>query len=114
MPLRADESGMGILPPAGAVDRSRRRSMIGCASASECDVKLVARIESVAAAAGRLRARQRRDCYFRLPETLVKVVDRLVPTTVMAEIMTTAMSAAIKPYSMAVAPDSSLAKDLRS
>jgi hypothetical protein len=51
--------------------------------------------------------------YFRLPETLVKVVDNWVPTAVIAVMMTTAMSAAIRPYSIAVAPDSSEMKDLR-
>jgi len=44
--------------------------------------------------------------YFRLPEIEVKVVERLVPTAVTPVIITTAISAAIKPYSMAVAPDS--------
>ena len=39
-----------------------------------------------------------------LPETVVNVVERLVPTAVTAPMMTTAMSAAISPYSMAVAP----------
>ena len=42
--------------------------------------------------------------YLMLPETVVNVVDRLVPTAVTAPMMTTAMSAAISPYSMAVAP----------
>jgi hypothetical protein len=43
---------------------------------------------------------------------VVNVVERLVPTAVTAVIITTAISAAIKPYSIAVAPDSSL-KNLR-
>gem|GEM_PF-4413149 len=41
-----------------------------------------------------------------LAETVVKVVDRLVPTDVTAVIMTTAINAAMRPYSMAVAPGS--------
>ena len=44
------------------------------------------------------------DYYFKEPDTVVNVVDRLVPTAVTAVMMTTAMSAAIKPYSIAVAP----------
>jgi hypothetical protein len=40
----------------------------------------------------------------RLLETVVKVVERLVPTTVTAPIMTTAIRAAMRPYSIAVAP----------
>lgn len=40
----------------------------------------------------------------RLLDTVVKVVDRLVPTAVTAPMITTAISAAIKPYSIAVAP----------
>jgi hypothetical protein len=43
---------------------------------------------------------------------VVNVVERLVPTAVTAVIITTAISAAIRPYSIAVAPDSSL-KNLR-
>ena len=39
--------------------------------------------------------------------TELKVVFKFVPTVVTAVIMTTAISAAIKPYSIAVAPDSS-------
>ena len=42
--------------------------------------------------------------YFRLVEILVNVVDKLVPTAVTPVIITTAIKAAIKPYSMAVAP----------
>lgn len=48
-----------------------------------------------------------RSDYFRLFDTLVKVADRLVPTVVMAVMMTSAIRAAIRPYSIAVAPDSS-------
>src|SRR5689334_7984858 len=48
--------------------------------------------------------------YFRFEETVVKVVESLVPTAVTAPIMTTAISAAIRPYSIAVAPDSSRTK----
>src|SRR6185295_3488864 len=48
--------------------------------------------------------------YLILPETVVNVVDRLVPTAVTAVMMTTAIKAAIKPYSMAVAPPSSAMK----
>jgi len=39
--------------------------------------------------------------------TLVKTVLRFVPIVVMAPMATTAISAAIRPYSIAVAPDSS-------
>src|SRR5215510_6419421 len=39
--------------------------------------------------------------------TVLNVPLRLVPTAVTAVMMTTAISAAIRPYSMAVAPDSS-------
>ena len=48
--------------------------------------------------------------YFRPVETDVKVVDKLVPTAVTAPMITTAISAAIRPYSMAVAPLSFFAK----
>ena len=41
---------------------------------------------------------------------LVKVVERLVPTAVTPVMITTAIRAAIRPYSMAVAPRSFLAK----
>jgi hypothetical protein len=44
--------------------------------------------------------------YLSEPETVVNVVDKLVPTAVTAPMMTTAMSAAINPYSIAVAPSS--------
>ena len=40
---------------------------------------------------------------------VVKAVLSLVPSVVTAVMMTTAISATIRPYSMAVAPDSSLA-----
>ena len=43
----------------------------------------------------------------RLDETLVKTAVKSVPTVVMAETATTEIKAAIKPYSMAVAPFSS-------
>src|SRR5437773_2165405 len=55
--------------------------------------------------AGRIR-----NAYFRLVDRLVKVADRLVPTAVTPPMITTAIRAAIRPYSMAVAPDSSLQK----
>src|SRR5258705_20547 len=42
--------------------------------------------------------------YFIAEETLLKVDLRLVPTPCMAAIAATAMRAAIRPYSMAVAP----------
>src|SRR5215468_10313677 len=42
--------------------------------------------------------------------TKLNVVDKLVPRSVSAPIITTAMSAAMSPYSIAVAPDSFLAK----
>jgi len=44
---------------------------------------------------------------YRLVATVLKVAFRLVPTVVTAVTITTAMRAAIRPYSMAVAPDSS-------
>ena len=47
-----------------------------------------------------------------LPEIVVNVVDRPVPTAVKAVIITTAIKAAISPYSIAVAPASSRAKHL--
>jgi hypothetical protein len=42
--------------------------------------------------------------------TLLKVVFRLFPTAVIETIITTEIRAAIRPYSMAVTPDSSNAK----
>src|ERR1043165_605099 len=48
--------------------------------------------------------------YFSWVDRLVKVCDRLVPTAVTPVMITTAIRAAIRPYSMAVAPDSSLQK----
>jgi len=48
--------------------------------------------------------------YSKPVETDVNVVDKLVPTTVTAPMMTTAINAAINPYSMAVAPLSFFAK----
>ena len=48
--------------------------------------------------------------YFSVARQLLKVVDSLVPTAVTPVMMTTAMRAAIRPYSMAVAPDSSRTK----
>src|SRR5271169_4113833 len=47
--------------------------------------------------------------HFRLLPTSVKVLVSLVPTVVTAAIITTAISEAIRPYSMAVAPELSLA-----
>src|SRR5216684_2704062 len=44
--------------------------------------------------------------YLSEPDIVVKVVDRLVPTAVTAPMMTTAIKAAINPYSIAVAPPS--------
>ena len=52
--------------------------------------------------------------YLRPVETAVNVDDRLVPTAVTAVIMTTAIRAAINPYSIAVAPHSSMANSLSS
>jgi hypothetical protein len=51
-------------------------------------------------------ATQDLNTYLSEPETVVNVVDKLVPTAVTAPMMTTAMSAAINPYSIAVAPPS--------
>jgi len=48
--------------------------------------------------------------YFRPVDTDVNVVESEVPTAVTAPMITTAIKAAIRPYSMAVAPDSSCAK----
>src|SRR5258705_4855478 len=44
--------------------------------------------------------------YFRVVDRLVKVADSLVPTAVTTVMMKTAIRAAIRPYSIAVAPDS--------
>ena len=43
--------------------------------------------------------------YFTLPATVVNVDDSFVPTEVTAVMITIEMSAAIRPYSMAVAAD---------
>src|ERR1044072_2793811 len=51
--------------------------------------------------------------YFSLDEMLSKVVFSLVPRPCTTVMIATEMPAAIRPYSMAVAPDSSLAKRLR-
>src|SRR6185503_10320589 len=48
--------------------------------------------------------------YCRLASTLPKVVTSFEPTVVTTVMMATAMPAAIRPYSMAVAPDSSFTK----
>src|SRR4051812_23395769 len=48
--------------------------------------------------------------YFRLVEMVLKLVDSLVPTPCTAAMIASAMPAAIRPYSMAVAPDSSFTK----
>src|SRR5262249_59121979 len=48
--------------------------------------------------------------YFRAVETLVKVVFSFEPTVCTATMIATEMPAAINPYSIAVAPDSSLRK----
>src|SRR5437879_11659210 len=45
--------------------------------------------------------------YFTAAATALKVASRLVPTVLTAVMITTEMSAAIRPYSMAVAPLSS-------
>src|SRR5260221_10879252 len=50
------------------------------------------------------------DHHLRLVETVVNVVESLGPTAVTAPMMTTAIRAAIKPYSIAVAPESSRTK----
>lgn len=42
--------------------------------------------------------------YFRLSLTLLNVVEILLPSVLIAEIAATAIKAAIRPYSMAVAP----------
>ena len=47
-----------------------------------------------------------------LPDIVVNVVDSPVPTAVKAVMITTAIRAAISPYSIAVAPSSSRAKHL--
>jgi hypothetical protein len=44
--------------------------------------------------------------YLMLVDMFVKVVDRFVPTAVTAPMITTAINAAMRPYSMAVAPPS--------
>ena len=48
--------------------------------------------------------------YFRLVEMVLKLVDSLVPTPCTAAMIARAMPAAIRPYSIAVAPDSSFTK----
>ena len=50
------------------------------------------------------------DNYLMLPATVENVVERLVPTAVTAPMITTEISAAIRPYSMAVAPLVSIKK----
>ena len=52
--------------------------------------------------------------YFSWSETAVNVLVNLVPSVVIAAIAATAIRAAIRPYSIAVAPDSSLAKRVKS
>jgi hypothetical protein len=42
-----------------------------------------------------------------LVATVLNLVERLVPTAVTAPMITTAIRATMRPYSMAVAPDSS-------
>lgn len=57
---------------------------------------------------GRLRVAGVRFYYVALPRVPVwKVADKLVPTKVTAPMITAEISAAIKPYSMAVAPTTS-------
>jgi len=48
--------------------------------------------------------------YFRAPETVLKVVVNFEPRPWTTVMIATEMPAAMRPYSMAVAPDSSLAK----
>jgi hypothetical protein len=48
--------------------------------------------------------------YLTLPATVLNVPERLLPTFVTAPMITTAISAAMRPYSMTVAPDSSRTK----
>jgi hypothetical protein len=50
------------------------------------------------------------DCYFTALETEANVPLRLLPVPFNTAMMATAMPEAIRPYSMAVAPDSSLKK----
>ena len=51
--------------------------------------------------------------YWRAVETAVNFVLRRVPICVSTVMQTTAMRAAMRPYSIAVAPDSSFAKRLK-
>ena len=51
--------------------------------------------------------------YLSWSETAVNVLVSLVPRVVIAAIAATAIRAAMRPYSMAVAPDSSRAKRLK-
>jgi hypothetical protein len=64
--------------------------------------------KSVSVAASFECERGRLATYFREVATEVNVVDKAVPTDVIATIMTTEISAAISPYSIAVAPSSFL------
>jgi hypothetical protein len=50
------------------------------------------------------------DCYFKALEIEANVPLRLLPVPLTAAMMATAMAEAMRPYSMAVAPDSSLRK----
>jgi hypothetical protein len=50
---------------------------------------------------------------FRLPATSLKVLVSFVPTVVMAPMITIAISEAIRPYSMAVAAESSRTKSFK-
>src|SRR5689334_17304254 len=59
--------------------------------------------EEVSAKAGREMTEYASRPYFSDVATLLKVLVRLVPTVVTAVMITTAMRAAIRPYSMAVA-----------
>ena len=58
-------------------------------------------------------ARQTEAAYFNCVEMDEKVVLSFVPTPLTAVIMATAMPAAIRPYSMAVAPESSARNCIR-
>jgi len=50
--------------------------------------------------------------FTRCSATLLNVAERLLPSVVAATIIATEIRAAIKPYSIAVAPESSVIKDL--
>src|ERR1700733_11457416 len=70
-------------------------------------------IEKGSGTAGALSNQYRIDAYCSAPETLVKVDVNLVPRPCTTTMMATEMPAAMRPYSMAVAPDSSRTKRLK-